>query len=459
MFSIEKISSGSQQTLLLYLSFLGILLFAATLLRLRIPLLRKAFVPASLLAGLIGLVLGPYVLRIIPADMMASIGGMPSNMIVIVFASMLLGLKKSGKPLRDSVKTVVPGVLQFYTYSFTQMGVGCLLCALFFTPLFGTNPLFGSTFEIGFAGGHGTAGGMMEVFRMLGWPEGGDVAKTTATIGLVAGIFGGMAIINFGVRKKYTRYLTKKMASDSVKEYFPEGERVSGSSVTISSDVVETFAFHAGLLGIAIFIGYEIVWIVKQVFSYSLPLFPFAMIGGWLLNLVIQRTRLQELTDREVISRIQGLSLELLVTSAVASISIPVVLSYWKPLLAGSAVILLVTAFLFFYTSPRIYPENWFEHGIVRYGSATGVAAIGFLLLRTADPQVKSDAFSTYAVCSTFFSPFVGGGLLTTAYPAIANGWGTLAAGIVFILLAAGLILFCFLAGFWVKHPRLQQRE
>lgn len=163
MLTIETITSSSQQSLLLYFSVISLLIFGATLLRLKISFLRKAFIPASLLAGVVGLILGPHIMGLIPAKMMSTIGGMPGNMIVVVFASMLLGQEKSGKPMKDSVKTVVPGVLQFYAYSFAQMGIGCLACAFLFTPMFGVNPMFGSTFEIGFAGGHGTAGGMVEV--------------------------------------------------------------------------------------------------------------------------------------------------------------------------------------------------------------------------------------------------------------------------------------------------------
>lgn len=459
MLDIEKIAGSSQQNLLLYAAIVGVLIFAAALLRLKIPFLRKAFVPASLLAGLIGMVLGPYMLGVIPADIMSTIGGMPANMIIIVFACMLLGMEKSEKSAKESMRLIVPGVLQYYSYSFMQIGVGALLCAFLLTPLFGVNPMFGSVFEIGFAGGHGTAGGMAEVFDMLGWAEGGDVAKTTATIGLAAGIFGGMLIINYGVRRKYTKILTEKASADNNVEIYEEGSRPVGAYTTISSDVVETFAFHLGLIGIAVLIGYEIVWVVRTLFAYGLPLFPFAMIGGWMLNLLIQRTSLRHLVDRRVISRIQGMALEILVTSAVASISLPVVVAYWKPLLIGSAVVLAVTVFIFFATSPRFYGDNWFEHGIVRFGAATGVAAIGFMLLRTVDPQADTDAFSTYAICSAFFSPFVGGGLITTAYPALIQSWGALTIGIVFSALAAGLILFCRLSGFWIKNPELAQRD
>lgn len=59
MLPTEKFSGGSIQNLLLVFSIIGILLFIATILRLKVNFLRKAFVPVSLIAGIIGLILGP----------------------------------------------------------------------------------------------------------------------------------------------------------------------------------------------------------------------------------------------------------------------------------------------------------------------------------------------------------------------------------------------------------------
>lgn len=66
MIPVENISSSTMGNLLYYVAIVGLLLVVATLIRLKVPLLRKAFIPASLLAGLIGLALGPYALGVIP---------------------------------------------------------------------------------------------------------------------------------------------------------------------------------------------------------------------------------------------------------------------------------------------------------------------------------------------------------------------------------------------------------
>lgn len=209
MIPVEKIAGGTLGNLLYYVAIIGVLLVICTIIRLKVSFLRKAFIPASLLAGILGMILGPHVLGVIPADMMSSIGAIPSHMITIVFACMMLGVKKS-ENTSSMMHDAAAGLGWLWSNSFMQVGVACLLCAFLFTPVFGVNELFGSLFEIGFAGGHGTAGGMASVFTdSFNWADGADLGKTTATIGLLAGIFGGMAIINIAVRKKWTKVLTE----------------------------------------------------------------------------------------------------------------------------------------------------------------------------------------------------------------------------------------------------------
>ena len=109
MIPIEKISGGTLSNIVLYVSIVGLLLVVASFIRLKVPLLRKAFIPASLLAGIIGLILGPYALKIIPADMMSSIGALPTPMITVVFACMLLGVENLEKQCFTTLPPVLAG--------------------------------------------------------------------------------------------------------------------------------------------------------------------------------------------------------------------------------------------------------------------------------------------------------------------------------------------------------------
>ena len=354
------------------------------------------------------------------------------------------------------------GLGWLWSNSFMQVGVASLLCAFLFTPVFGVNELFGSIFEVGFAGGHGTAGGMASVYTdTFNWADGGDLGKTTATIGLLCGIFGGMAIINIGVRKKWTKVLTEPATGNAAREVYGEGDKNHEPSAytTISQDVVEPFAFHLGIIGGAVLIGRLIVWGFGLATGYTkLPLFPFAMIGGWVINLIAQRIPLlHDLFDRKTFQRIQGMALEILVTCAMASISIPVVLAYWAPLLIGTVVIMVFMLIWMLWLSPRIFDDCWFEQGIIRYGAFTGVAAVGYMLLRSSDPKMETDAGTIYALDGPLMSPFIGGGLVTSMWPFLIASMGAMKFG--FIACAISLaILVVLRLFFWKKDFKMQQR-
>lgn len=460
MIPVETISSATLSSLLYYVALVGGLLVIATLVRLKVPFLQRAFIPASLIAGLIGLFLGPHVFKFIPSDMMTSISRLPSQMITVVFACMLLGNQKK-KLNKALVHDVVSSLGWTWGASFIQFAVPCLLCAFFFTPVLGVNPLFGALFEVGFAGGHGTASGMASMFsdpELFNWSDGADLAMTIATIGLLLGIFGGIIIINFAVRKKFTKVLMEPASTGNAREVFPEAERKPAAYMTISQDVVDPFAFHLGVIGIAILIGRAIVWGFGEVFHYTgLPLFPFAMIGGWIINSIVQRTSLKDLLDREIFQRIQGMALEILIVAAMASLNVSAIFSYWFPLLVGSVAVFAATLLWMFWVCPHIFKECWFEIAITQYGVKTGVAAVGYMLLRTCDPKVETEAGSIYALSTPFSSPFIGGGLLTTAIPFLLRNMGPLKLGVLFSV--GTIIIFLILRlFFWDKDARPEQR-
>jgi ESS family glutamate:Na+ symporter len=444
-----KITGGTLQGLIFEIALLGVLLFVATLLRLKIPFLKKCFIPASLIAGIIGLILGPHVLKLLPPETVATWGAMSTRLIEIIFATMLLGVDTPN--LGKAFNRAGPQVIFAYSSSFFQIGLTCLITALFLVPHFGVSELFGSIIEIGYAGGHGTAGGMKELFASLNWAEGTDLGLTTATFGLFMGIFGGLAIINYSVRKGYTSVLTENDSAAETKEIFTGADKKPNAYATVSKDVIEPFALHVTLIGIALIIGQVMTFCIKKYLHFAMPLFPMAMIGGFILQKLLSKTFLHDMIDRGTLLRIQGLCLELLVAAAVASIKIPVVMKYFAPLMITVVFISVFIVIFFFYTGKRLFKDEWFEHAIVRYGATTGVAAVGLMLLRTADPEMKTKAGETYAIGSPFISPFVGGGLFSTSAPLLIAKYGALKVGAIFTVAAVAVLFVAKLCGWWNK--------
>ncbi|MFS8541165.1 MAG: hypothetical protein LOD89_03655, partial [Tissierellales bacterium] len=408
MFPTEALSSASLDSLLFSTSLLGLLIFVGVVLRLKVKILKKLFIPASLIAGVLGLILGQYGFGIIPKDISATWGALPGRLITVVFAPMLMGMEIPN--VRKVWNQIAPQLYFSYIGDFIQIAIPFIISALILEPIWKVNPMFASIVEVGWAGGHGTAGGMIDVYNSLNWPDGGDLGLTSATAGLFMGIVGGMIIINYAVRKGYTSVLKTEdqIKGGQERDIIPVSERKANSVGTLNNDLIESYAFHLALVGIAILIGWIIQVLIENYIGIEMPLFPMAMIGGLIVQLIISKTEFNKAVDAKTFHRIQGMALDFLIASAVASISIPVVIKYAVPFMILMVVSAIILVAFFFWAGPRLFKTNWFENAIVNYGFLSGVAAVGLMLLRISDPNMETEAGESFALRTPLFEPLLG---------------------------------------------------
>ena len=454
MIPTGQVSSGMLDTLFVSMAILGMLLIVGTLLRLYVPFFKKFYFPASLIAGFVGLLLGPSVLGWIPQNIVSAWSSMSGKLIVLVFAPMLMGARKisAKKYARRTFNSVCYG----YVGCFAQYAIPLLLGALLLGPVFGTHALFGTTVEQGWCGGHGTASGMMAVFEELGWAEGQSIAVTNATIGLLCGIFGGVILINIAVRKGWTSHLKSangKLGITNTENelYATEEQKQTDTKLALSGKVIDNFAFHAAILAIAVFIGWVATYLLKTYLNFSVSWFVTAMFAGGLVQLVLNKTKWGAAVDSKVYSRIQGISLDFLVAGAVASLNLKAVAENIIPI---SIVSVAVLAFMVIYSlvyARGIFGTDWFENSMMTYGMYTGVAATGILLLKVCDPESKSDALSLYAARAPFSSWAIGGGILTSMAPIWVAQIGTLQAGLIALALTVVVGLLPIVCRTWYK--------
>ena len=116
----------------------------------------------------------------------------------------------------------------------------------------------------------------------------------------------------------------------------------------------------------------------------AIPVFPLAMVGGLIVQVLLQRSRQTRLVSPVAQASIGSLAMDLLITAAMASLNLPLLEENWLPfaLLAAAGLTWNVCAFL--WLAPRIFGDHWFERGIADFGQGTGVTATGLLLLRLA---------------------------------------------------------------------------
>jgi ESS family glutamate:Na+ symporter len=178
-----------------------------------------------------------------------------------------------------------------------------------------------------------------------------------------------------------------------------------------------------------------------------------ALVGGIILQLFLKRLGLDLLIIRPLMNNIAGVALDVVVVTALASISLAVLGSNFGPFVILSVAGIAWNILAFLYLAPRLIPSHWFERGIGDMGQSMGVTATGILLLRMVDPENDSGAFESFAYKQLFFEPIVGGGLFTAAAPALIVQFGS----VTVLILTGAILAFWLIFGFLMFGRRAKR--
>lgn len=385
--------------------------------RLNVRFLQRLYLPSSVIGGVIGLVIFSLLKSYAPEnavlhldEMLSTMGKVPGFLINVVFATLFLG-------------AVTPSIKRIFAISFPQICLGQILAwgqyvvglgitGLVLIWFFDIPPAFGNLIEIGFQGGHGTVGGMRESFIAYDWEDGIALGLTVATIGMIVGIVIGMILINWA----YSKGIVKSVLPFDARRMYERkgvhcrGKRPSAGAQTVMSDSIDSLAWHLVVVGMAIAVGAGLHALIPM---KGFPLFPLCMVGGILLQALVNCIKKDLLVDRVQMERISGAALDFLVVSAVATIKLEVVKSNFVVLLVLSLGGIAWSVFAVMYFGKRLFAKHWFERAIADFGQATGVTATGLMLLRTVDPENKTCAAASFGYKQLFHEPIMGGGLWT----------------------------------------------
>jgi ESS family glutamate:Na+ symporter len=328
---------------------------------------------------------------------------------------------------REAASLAGPNLAFGITMASGQYVIGLVLALLVLVPLFDVPVFSGALIEIGFLGGHGTAAGLGGTFDQAGWAAGQDLALGMATVGLLSGIIVGIVLINWGVRRGKSNVISAdaRGSDDEQAGLVEPGKRTPGATMTVHPSSMDPLTLHFGLVALAVLIGQLLLmglqWLERALWAETIevmayvPLFPLAMIGGIVLQVFIDRFDRGDVVDQKTVERIQGLSLDVLIIAAMATLSLQAIAENFATfaILAVSGVLWSLCAFLFL--APRMMPGHWFERGIGEFGQSLGVTATGLVLMRVVDPEMRSPAYPAFGYKQLIFEPFFGGGLVTAA--------------------------------------------
>ena len=164
------------------------LILVGQLIRSKIKAVQEFFVPASLVAGIVGLILGSYGLNILKFSDYAS--SYADILIVVVFTA--VGVQ--GFQFEKGAKNELGRMMGFLSYRFwshcIQVAIPVLISVILISRLVPeTSDAFGFILISGFCGGHGTAAAVGEALGQLGFADVMDLCMTSATVGILTGVF------------------------------------------------------------------------------------------------------------------------------------------------------------------------------------------------------------------------------------------------------------------------------
>ena len=432
-------------TLFVDIGIISLLLLLGKLMRVKIKFIQKLFIPPSLLAGFIGLALGPHGFDVLPIS--SQTGTYAGILIAFIFGALPLTSQKT-KGNQEI------GAMWVYSQAgmLLQWAFGGLLGLLVLSQFWPLSPAFGITMPSGYCGGHGTAAAIGQAFGQLGQDEILTLAMTAATFGIVASVILGLIFVKWGTKNKHTAYLAdyKDLPSELRTGLLPQEKRESMGESTCSSISIDSLTFNLAIISAIALGGYGISKLaVYYMPGFELPVFSCAFVAGIIIKKMLDKTRASESICPQTVGHISGTMTDYLVAFGIASIKLSVVLEYIVPLAILLLSGLAVTLIYVFFMGRKLMKECWFEKALFTWGWFTGTMAMGIALLRLVDPKMKSRGMDSYALAYLFIAP-VEIALITFAPVAFVNGYGLLFASICLVA-ALGVLSVAYFKKWFIR--------
>ncbi|SDW08619.1 glutamate:Na+ symporter, ESS family [Marinococcus luteus] len=376
---------------------ISLLLLLGVILRAKVRFIQRFFIPASMIAGFLALGLGPNGLQILPFS--SAIADYPAILIAVIFGSIPIG---AGQVNWNQAFQRVRNMWAYSMFlTLLMWGGGAFITLILILQFWDIPAGFGLVLGAGFLGGHGTAAAIGEAMGNMGWEEASSLGYTSATVGLVCAIVGGLLITKQFARKNQTNFISdfddlpRQLRTGLVQPH----ERESSGDDTVSPNTVDPLFFHLAIIGVVVVFSYFLQNSLQSVFpQISVPLLSISFIVGLLIQYVLKKLKANEYVDKRVIGRISGTATDLTVAFGIAAINLTVVAAYMGPLIILFIFGILWAYAIFHFIAPRVFHQHWLENGIFGWGWSTGTVAMGIALLKIVDPKTESTTLDDYAL-------------------------------------------------------------
>ena len=393
----------------LFMSQLGLLLIflmLGNILRRKIPLFRNCLIPSALLGGTLLLTVNmtakQFGIALVDNRLMQVI---TYHCLAIGFAAMSLKTEKSTHKTNRS-QVLEYGALQGGTYmlqAFVGLGITLLLflftryeenvvsyvCGLILPLAYGQGPGNALSWDINFTN--------IPAAQFAG---NGSFGLSLASIGFVVASVFGVLYINI-YKKRGTLYVRK----GSIFDQFTDPTNPNGDEIP-DSESVDKFTLQVGFVALAYALSYGFMCLLAALSDFTNSIawgfnFLWASIGAMLIKVIVKQLRKHSLMNREYINnyqmdRISGLSFDLMIVAGVTAIEINDIKNYILPIIILSLVGTAITYVYIRLVAKECFQGFEHEFFLMSFGTMTGTASNGVILMKQIDPGMRTPTSSLY---------------------------------------------------------------
>ena len=397
---------GAVWSFLVQFGLLLLFLMLGNILRRTIPLFRKCLIPSALLGGalllIVDMIVKSFGATLVDNRMMQVI---TYHCLAFGFAAMSLKTEKATVKTHKA-QVVEFGALQGGTYML-QAFVGLGITIVFFLVTRYSDHIIsyigGLLLPLGFGQGPGNA--LTWDINFTNIPEtqfagNGSFGLSLASIGFVVASVFGVLYINIYKKKGQLRIRQSREENAFVDPTNPEGNEIP------DNEPVDKFSIQMGFVALAYAIAFGFMYLLGILSDFTNSIawgfnFLWASLAAMAIRAVVKLLRKKNLMHRSYINnyqmdRISGFSFDLMIVAGVAAIEINDIKGYILPIVILSVVGAAITYLYIRKVAKHCFKGFEHEFFLMSFGTLTGTASNGMILMKEIDPGLKTPTASLY---------------------------------------------------------------
>lgn len=378
-------------------------LLVANILKTTIPFLKNSLMPASVLGGVV-LLLISLIYTLVTGEILfdsALFGGNGTAVLeIITYHALALGfiaqsLKLSEKKLnkKRAVEIFNTGTTTVATY-LLQGVVGMVItivAGLFIKDFFIAS---GVILPFGYGQGTGQAMNYGNIFETdHGFFGGKNFGLTIAALGFLSASIGGVIYLNIQKRRGKLKRSTITERKASVENYCDPNEiPLNGNMDKLTVQLALITLAYAITYALMYGIGELLPGMKSTIYGFN---FLFGVLSATLIKTIFNFLKKKKVlkyqyVNNYLLSRVSNLFFDVMIVAGIAAINLLLIREYWHVLIVLGIIGLVVTLFYTKFVAKKLFPEYSEEQFLATYGMLTGTASTGMILLREIDEDFST---------------------------------------------------------------------